>query len=862
MAQLYDALRGSGEAVGWTSLAEIGSSLHEVAMHCAAAASQVVPDLEQAMQTLFEAQRNVSPETVSAMLCNELEKVDGDFYLFVDDFHVLAATAAERLYECLLRDAPERMHFAVASRTEPSFSVARLRARGGLGEVDSATLRFSMHEAELFFKSSNSTPPSTELLELACEKTEGWPAGLQLLSLSVGSGHDWDKRVHGLSGSNRDVGAFLADDVFSAQSEDVQRFLLETSILRQFNSTLCNELGQRNDSRLIIQQLQRQGLFILSLDEEDHWYRFHHLFSQFLRKRLEEVNPSQPPVLHHRAAQWFRANRMLEDAMFHAFASQDWKYAASVLDDACDALFYQGQLLSLMAWVNQIPESVLHEYPRVQLIRTWNLTLEWRFEEAESVLGSVLKRFRELVDSDSITPEAAARLHRAYQHRKMMLALFSDDMRTVERMCVELLVDFPDDDPYLRGSVELCLLYALRELYRLEAVDRLDMAARGYFERAGSQFVLVWHESILGPALFERGDLAEAARGYRAAVAIAHGIAGHSSPLGAMPAVLLAELLMERGEYEEARLLWDQYLPLCDELGLVDHLIAAYVGRARLASLFREDETAESLLQRASRFASGKSFERLYWHVVAERIRRAIQNNDITGALRIAEEAKLPRDPAALHPSDQTTTKTETMAVAWIRLALARGFIKEAEALAKRWLAFASRRSCTRTEIRMTILFAAARLASADPRGATRALMDALAQAAASGIVLPFVEEGDAVKHTVATIYDLPEAGSDVAFTSALQQAYAARTDCSSKQSSQSMELATGAPATIEGRLSQREIDILEFVSQGLQNKEIADRLGLVEGSVKWYMQQIYAKLGVRRRLKAYQTAKALGLLR
>jgi ATP/maltotriose-dependent transcriptional regulator MalT len=680
MAQLYDALCKSGrESIGWVSVADIGSSLQEVAMHCAAALAQAVPGLDRGVKALFEAHINASPETISAMLCNELESAAGDLYLFVDDLHVLAGSPAERLFGCLLRDAPGQLHFAIASRMEPGFSVARLRAHGDLGEVDARLLRFSRNEARLFFENSHSTLPSAELIELACTRTEGWAAGLQLLSLSVGSEGDWVERLHSLSGSNRAMGAFLTEDVFSAQNEEVQRFLIQSSVLRQFNAALCDDVGKRSDGRRIIQQLQRQGLFIFSLDEDDHWYRYHHLFSQFLQKRLSETDASLMSVLHHRAAQWFGASGMLDDAMFHAFASRDFRYAASLLDEACNDLFYQGQLLSLMTWVKQIPDRIVSEYPKIQLVRAWNLTLEWRFDEAGSVLASVLKRIRALVDSGSLTPEAASRLHRVYQHRRMMLAVFTDDMRTVERMCLELLADLPEDDPYLRGSVELGILYAQREFYRLDGLHRLEEAARSYFERAHSQFVLIWHESIAGPALIQRGELDAAGDGYRSAIEIADSIAGHDSPLGAMPAVMLAELKMDRGEYAEAKALWDEYLPVCEELGLVDHLIAAYVGRARLAALYREHDTAAALLSHATQFAEAKSFDRLFWHATAEKIRQAAQRNDVNAAVRIANEAKLPRDSGALYPTDQTTTRTEAMAVAWIRLALVRGFAKEAD---------------------------------------------------------------------------------------------------------------------------------------------------------------------------------------
>jgi LuxR family maltose regulon positive regulatory protein len=153
----------------------------------------------------------------------------------------------------------------------------------------------------------------------------------------------------------------------------------------------------------------------------------------------------------------------------------------------------------------------------------------------------------------------------------MMLALFTDDMRTVERMCLGLLADLPDDDPYLRGSVELCFIYSQREFYRLDSLHRIEATVRSFFERAHSQFVLVWHESIIGPSLIQRGELDAAASGYRSAIGIADRIGGHYSPLAAMPAMMLAELKMDRGDYSEAKALWDEYLPVCEELGLLDY---------------------------------------------------------------------------------------------------------------------------------------------------------------------------------------------------------------------------------------------------------------------------------------------------
>jgi LuxR family transcriptional regulator, maltose regulon positive regulatory protein len=861
MVQLYDELQAWQKELAWVSAADLDGSLSDMALHCAAALA--IPELEGAIDALLSTQHGATPESISGVMCNELERAACERYLFVDDIHAVRETPAERLLACLLRDAPAQIHFVLGSRTEPGFSIARLRAQGELVEVGAATLRFSADEARVFLTDSGVDAGDNELIALALEKTEGWAAGLQLVSLSINSGDDGADRIKALSGEVRSINAFMADDVFDAQSDEVQSFLLHTSVLRQFCPALCDEIGARGGGHEIVRFLERRGLFIFALDQQGQWYRYHHLFRRFLQQRLLETDPSLVPELHLRAATWYRANGLIEEALFHALAIRAFEYAADILDAICTDLFYQGSLWSLMGWIKQIPDSVLGEHPRIQLARAWFLILEWRFEEASGILDAVRAHIETMTRSGAMSLDESSKFHRLYLHRKMMLAEFSDDMATVERFCVDLIADFPDEDPYARGTLETSLAFAQREHYRLDSIDRLDKAARDYYERAGRAFVLIWHESLIGPAFFQRGDLELAARGYETAIHIAQRIGGESGPLASIPSVLLADLRLERGEYREAKAALDKYLPLSGELGLVDHLVAAFVGRARLAALEGDSATAHEVLVRGTRFASARSFDRLFWALTAERLRQAVRRNDIEEALRIAAAANLPREAEALCPADDVTTRTELMAITWIRLALAQGSSKEAEALARKWYTFAERRSCMRTQIRMAILMVAARLMAGDRKGATRALLQVDEQAAPRGMVLGFLEEGHAVKQAIASLYNLPDLPrSDLELSDALKTAFGT----GRHRIGQPSRLLPESPsddggAVVSGRLSQREMDILKLVARSLQNKEIADRLGLTEGSVKWYMQQIYAKLGVRRRLQAFRTAEALGLI-
>jgi LuxR family maltose regulon positive regulatory protein len=860
MVQLYDELQAGQKGPAWLSAADLDGTLPDMALHCAAALA--IPGLEDAIEAVLSTQSGASAEGISGVMCNELERDSRERFLFVDDVHTIRETQAERLLACLLRDAPAQIHFVFGSRTQPGFSIARLRAQGELVEVDAATLRFSADEARAFLRDSGAGPCDDALIARALEKTEGWAAGLQLVSLSIRGSDEAEARLKALAGEIRGVDAFMADDVFDAQSEEVQRFLLHTSVLRQFCPALCDEIGARDGSQEIVRLLERCGLFIFSLDQQGHWHRYHHLFREFLQRRLLDTEPSLVAELHLGAASWYHANDMIEEALFHTLEVRAFEYAADILDTVCTDLFYQGSLWSLMNWIRQIPESVLNGHPRIQLARAWFVILEWRFGEASAILDAVSANIEAMTRSGALSLDDSLKFHRLYVHRKMMLASFSDDMLTVERLCFELVDDF-SDDPYARGTLETSLAFAQREHYRLDSLDRFDRAARDYYDRAGRAFVLIWHESLVGPGFFQRGDLELAARGYERAIQIARRIGGDSGPLASIPSVLLADLLLERGEYREAKAALDKYLPLSGELGLVDHLVAAFVGRARLAALEGDEETAREVLARGARFAVARSFDRLLWAVTAERVRQAVRRNDVEEAHRIAASVNLPRESERVSPADDVTTRTELMAITWIRLALARGSGKEAETLARKWYTFAERRACTRTQIRMGTLIVAARLMSGDCKGATRALLQVDEQAASRGMVLGFLEEGEAVKQAIASLYDLPELPrSDLQLSDELKAAFSAGRRRASQPSSTLPEAPTDDEGTVvSGRLSQREMDILKLVARSLRNSEIADRLGLTEGSVKWYMQQIYAKLGVRRRLQAFRKAEALGLI-
>jgi LuxR family transcriptional regulator, maltose regulon positive regulatory protein len=866
LGQMHDQLLASGEAVGWISTAELDGSARELALYIVATLRPTFESNEPSeIEWLFSRLEETDLQGIAAAVRNAVQRAGRRFTLFLDDLHVLSGTAAMRLVASIVRDVPEGVSFAVATRVQPSFNLARLRAHGHLLELSADELRFSASEATRFLLAGREHALTPELAELAFQRTEGWPAGLQLIALSAQSGQRLTDQLQRFSGADRNVREYLEQDVLAALTAPMQTFLSHTSVLREFTADLCDELLDRRDSREFIAELERAGLFIFSLDTTGDWFRYHHLFREFLAKQLEDRDPQGEVRLHAKAARCFRSRGLASEALYHSCAAGDLAHAAAVLDDACEESFYQGRLWSLAGWIRRVPESLLDAYPRMQLARVWSLTLELKFNEAHDILQRVTARIDAAVANKSISAQQARQLDRIVLHRRMMLAQFRDDLPETERLCNKLLIDFPnDEEPFLRGSLDASLANAHQVLYKLDSLDRLDKSAREYFGRTGMSYPLVFHESIIGSACLQRGSIEQAAHCYQSAIDIATSIAGQQSSLVAMPALLMGQMRLERCEFVAARAAFDQYLPLAGGVGFVDQLIAGFVGRARLADLEDDFSLAQELLTKGDAAATAGSFDRLHWHVVAERARQAIRRHDITGAKRVATRSGLSRDPLVFRPHDGMTSQHEAMALTWMRLNAVQSPARPFDDLVRRWIEFASRRSCLRCELRMRLVCAAGKFAQGEANAATRMLAEAVAKAGPSGFALMFVEEGDLLRAALARMLNTEDESTpakSLATSLAVRLSRFAEPAQVSGGVNEQPFVRTAASGEL-ATLTQREIDIISRVANGALNREVGAQLGLTEGTVKWYLQQIYRKLGTRRRVDAVRLARSIGLVR
>jgi LuxR family maltose regulon positive regulatory protein len=856
LSQWFAALKSSSRQVAWLSLED--SDRDSVGLLCYLAAalsaggSQFAPPIDR----VFATEAYTAPEALITALVHCFRQARRPVYLFLDDVHLLSPGPLNTL--CRLIDrSPSSVHFIVASRAIPDLHLARTRSRGQLLELHIEDLKFTPAECRTFIASAGEFElDDTDLAALGA-RTEGWIAGIKLASLAL-RGQSLPKAIlASFTGSRRSVSDFFLEEVFASQPREVRDFLLKTSVLERLCPELCNDLMGNGDSQRLLNLIEESGLFLLRLDDERHWFRYHHLFAEFLHRLLTDESPDDDRELHLRASRWFWAQGSYVDAIEHALKGRDPQRAAELLELRCQDMTYTGKLRLVSTFAEQIPDRILHRYPRVLLSIAWRLTRNLRFEETRKLLATVDDLLIELESSGQIDQQRG--LRHLYAHRQMMLAAAQDDAPSVEEQCRHLIQGFPGDrHPFLEGTIYAQMLYAQREQYQLADLERLYAAAQEILARSSSSFAAIALQASVGPSLFFAGRTDDAVRALEQGLAEAIRFGGLNSSLAALPGLPLGELSYESNELERAQQLLDDTLPYATDLGFVDQLMAGFITRARTKRASGDQPAADCALDEAMAIAAERGLERLRLAVVAERVKFLSQDGHAAEAARYAHAAGIPRSPDAVLPKGRMTTLHEFRATAWFRVALSEGRVNEAITVGKHWRAFCTTRGAIRSLVRWDVLCAQALFVNGDSRAAQRTLREAVGHAAGSRLIRSFVDEGPAVRTLIASTFeaDFEELNPNAMFAAELLKAFEAGRG---KQGTRSP--ARGTSEGLYGRISVKEREILTLVSSGMRNREVAKKLGMTEGSIKWYMQQVYDKIGTRRRLQAVERARQFGLI-
>lgn len=855
LAQVHEEL-GRSLPVGWVSLDEADNDHARFLSHLVESLRNTGLSVGSAIATLLGAGAPLPAAILRTSLLNELAAIDQDIYLLLDDYHLIVdVDVRETLAAVLLAPLP-RVHLLIASRSRNELPVNRLLALGEMMEIDGAELAFSDGEAGQFMGTSCSKPLDPVQVAGLRARTEGWAASLQLAAIALNGVEDISRFLEEFSGESRAVGEFLGEEVLRRQPEYLQQFLMEIALLNRFNTGLAQALTGREDSRALLDELESRNLFIFSLDDQRNWYRYHHLFSDFLQRRLRDRQPGRCQVLHRRAAEWLTANGFLTEAIDHAFQAEDVEWAGQLLDAACVKLFAAGQIGTLQKYAARVPREMLVRLPRLQLELTWDYELQWHFSAARSALASV----RAGLGQSQMDPTEKAFLESKLAHRELMLELLTDRLAEADALARRWTTHTPAEDLFMRASVGTTMMQADRERYVCEGTAIVAESLHRLFLECGAHYGTVFHDSVAGQTLFMRGDLDTAEATYERARRTAIALHGEESRLAAMPTALLAALCYERGDLDRARELLARHSPLMAEFGFADHPIARFIIGSRLSFAARRADEADEALEAGLHLAERHGMRRMQAHFLGERVRQQIARGRSGEAAAVLDDPRYRGWFASPLPGDEPTTTEEALAVAWSRICIERGEYAKALPVLKRWLAHTRERRCVRAAVRVSAVLARLHLLAGDAAAARRVLREALQLRPGGGFVRSFIDEGPAIVELLRELRDsLPDADGDTARAAdQVVRGFDRDTKDGGLVRPDTLSGALAGPL-FSDRLSERELEIVKLTAQGMANADISRALGLSCSTVKWYWQRIFSKLQVHRRFDAVKVSRRQG---
>ena len=774
--------------------------------------------------------------------------------LFIDDGQLLPQDICDFLGQ-LISSARDAQTLVIASRGEVRVNVARLRSLGHLVEVGVADLRFETDEAMRLLQQEIGGPvPVAEMQRLVVD-TQGWAAGLMLAA------NAWrrDRREGippegGTTGLRHEFASYFHEEVFELQSQTVRNFLVDTSILEELTPASCAAVYDNSAARVMVEEVFERGLFLFDTDRELNRYRYHPMFREMVHGRLQRRAPERAAELHRRASRYFAGEGDLTRALDHAVNSGDPEFIADQLDALAEPMIYGGLLFRLDELASELSWELQSTRPNLLLAMSWRRSRRLAFKSAERLIEAAEQEIAMRFDVGLLSDYEHDQMNFRVRHRRIMLESARDKMVLVEHDAEQLLDDLGDDHPYLSCTLLAQLLSARRELYHFHDMLKLEAELRKALGRPGADFASIALKSSVAPTLAAQGKVPMARQFLQEAHALAKTLEPQISGLAALPALPLAEILYECGELAEAEALVDQYLPSIRQWGFVDQLASGYVVRARLAVAAGDVASALSGLQEAQLVAIECGLDRLRALILSEQVQLLVRIGQVEVAEQLfaSSDLSVEAEPVpTLHP----TRLNEWLAIAWLRIEMHRFRLVRSRKIAKRWLEFVRRRGATRSAVTFELLLAQIAVLSGNRSEARRSVRAAVELAEPGGWVRPFVDEGEAIASLLVEAY-----ANGPALDSPVDR-FAARLVSVLSGSPQVVVTDEEDDFGLGSGLSVREIEILTMVNGGLRNREIGDRLGLTEGTVKWYMQQIYDKLGVRRRPQAVIRARQLGML-
>jgi LuxR family transcriptional regulator, maltose regulon positive regulatory protein len=829
-------VRQAGLPVIWLTLDARDNDLGHLLRYLRLAITQLGPERGRSLHAALDAPAMPPLEDLVAAVVHDLEDAgrhaaaEGEHLLLtLDDCHKLEAPAVHAWLALLVEHLPPACHLLLISREDPPLPLPRMRARGQLTELRAQELRFTTAEAAQFFAEAMQLPLPPAWVAALEARTEGWVASLQLAALSLqGRSPDQGEAfIRDFSGSHRFVFDYLAEEVLGLQAEDVRTFLRRTAVLERFHAPLCQALTGRADSQAMLRHLEHTNLFLVPLDDERMWYRYHHLFADYLRSTLPAEERAQ---LLGDAARWCADAGLLLEAVQYALESGDPERIAATVERALQqaAIWSGGELAMLVRWIDALPGQVLDAHPRLCLDASRALFLSGRLALASQLLDQAERTLRVAPP----LPEAEGLLAIAEVYRAA-LAAFRGEVRYAVATVTRARPRLPASEPLAnaRAADALGLAYGLAG--DLAECERWYAEASRLGQAAGVSYLAINARCEVATAQLGQGRLNQARETCREALALA---GGAPIPPTGLALVLLGEIAYEQDDLAAAEEYLREGMARSEQGGLHDDLRVACLLLARLRRAQGDFDAAATAVERAAALIPIHEAPRLDRLAEAWRAWVQLARGNIEAAGQWA------RGYAARRRTEIVETSQDGELLVLARVSLAQGNPVQAIGVLQGLEGQALAAGRVRTAITVLVLLALAQQTAQD-RAAVGTLARALQLAAPEGFVRCFLDEGAALAPLVTQV--------GAAAPRLVRRLRAALTPAASPATT---------PPPVPGALSEQELRVLQLMVAGHSNEEIAEALVIAVGTAKWHVHNILQKLEVSNRPKAIARARELGL--
>jgi LuxR family maltose regulon positive regulatory protein len=796
--------------------------------------------------TKVQAGRLPSIEMILCDLINQISISSIEIIFILDDYHVIHDQQVHNILEVFLNNLPQQIHLVISSRIDPPLPLARLRIRDQLIELRVADLRFSLEEVAAFFQGVFHLSLSDQEIITLEQRTEGWIAVLQAAALSMQNEHDNATFIANFTGSSTHIFDLLVEEVFHRQPDRIQSFMLQTSILQEFNGSLVNAVTCLEDGSEVIRELSRLNLFIVELDQEGQWFRYHQLLSEFLRRQIKRLHPQLISDLYERASVWCEQNEMLSQAVTYSLASSNHERTANLIEMAAEESFISFPSLDrLTKWIDHLPGTVIQHHPRLIIAQAWKSLADFDFILMENRL---LATDRALAAHHADLARLEAVIRGEINAIRAVAARLNQNLDGCIHFGQDALGLIPEDQLNLRAIVNVNLGIAHLWIGNTDTALSAFHQARSLSRACEDHYIFAYATNGFAEIYRLRGDLKSAERIYRESLEIWQEIGSKLPQSLGLIYIGWGEILFEWNDLETATEYLIKGISMAKQEG--DELTMA-IGCIQMACLKLSQGDAKqtiAYLEEVKKVAHRKGLMGGYFvsQLTPDKLLQFAQLSEILGQDYFGSVDQRFADDILVDLVTRISYVDEVRIIAWARMQIAAGETKKALFVLEDVLPKAAQAERISSLIDILLLKSKAFYKQNQIRDAIHCFRQALEFAEPGRFIRKFFNMGNEIGYL---LNQIAVSGKHFEYIHVLRKAY------ERNRSQGSFE------ELIQGQLTDRELEVLRLVAMGLSNREIAETLVIALTTTKKHVSNIIGKLAVRNRTEAVTRALDLNLL-